>query len=195
MIYNRGTYRSQQAWANLVGDDAWTFDNLLPYFSRGITYSPANATLRGANASVPLPANPLAYNGTGPLHISHPNFAQIFASYIDEAMEESGIRFQQDFISGHLLGRQYAPLTIAYPEEERSSSQTSFLRAALHSGRTNLKVYPNMLAKRIVFNDTKTAMGVEVGGTLLEEHFRNLANFLLYDRSKRLLMAIQKLLF
>jgi choline dehydrogenase len=144
---------------------------------------------------VPLPANPLAYNGTGPLHISHPNFAQIFASYIDGAMEESGIPFQQDFISGHLLGRQYAPLTIAYPEEERSSSQTAFLRAALHSGRTNLKVYANMLAKRIVFNDTKTAMGVEVSGMLSEEHFINLVNFLLSDRSKRLLMAIQKLLF
>jgi choline dehydrogenase len=61
---------------------------------------------------VPLPANPLAFNGTGPLHVSHPNFAQIFASYIDGAMEESGIPFQQDFASGHLLGRQYAPLTM-----------------------------------------------------------------------------------
>ncbi|KAF2126306.1 GMC oxidoreductase [Dothidotthia symphoricarpi CBS 119687] len=162
MIYNRGTYGSQQAWADLVGDDAWTFDNLLPYFSRGITYWPGNANLRAANATVPLPANEMAFNGTGPLHVSHPNFAQIFASYIDGAMEESGIPVQQDFASGYLLGRQYAPLTIAYPEEERSSSQTSFLRAALRSGRTNLKVYPNMLAKKIVFNGTLTAMGVEV---------------------------------
>jgi choline dehydrogenase len=134
-----------------VNDSSWTFDNLLPYFSRGITYYPGNSSLRAANASVPLPANPLAFNGTGPLHISHPNFAQIFASYIDGAMDESGISVQQDFISGSLLGRQYAPLTIAYPEEERSSSQTSYLRKALESGRGNLKVYPNMLAKRIVF--------------------------------------------
>ncbi|XPS76669.1 Choline dehydrogenase [Ascochyta lentis] len=162
MIYNRGTYGSQQAWADIVGDDAWTFDSLLPYFSRGIKYWPGDADLRAANASVPPPANDLAFNGTGPLHVSHPDFAQIFASYIDGAMEESGIPFQQDFASGHLLGRQYAPLTIAYPEEERSSSQTSFLRAALLSGRTNLKVYPNMLARRVVFNGTMTAMGVEV---------------------------------
>jgi choline dehydrogenase len=191
MIYNRGTYGSQQAWADLVGDNAWTFDNLLPYFSRGITYSPGNATLRAANASVPLPANPLAYNGTGPLHISHPNFAQIFASYMDGAMQESGIPSQRDFISGYLLGRQYAPLTIAYPEEERSSSQTSFLRAALQSGRSNLKVYPNMLAKRIVFNGTKTAMGVEVSETLLHVFSVDLINYVLRDRSKRLRMAIQ----
>jgi choline dehydrogenase len=94
--------------------------------------------------------------------VSHPNFAQVFASYIDGAMEESGIPIQQDFASGHLLGRQYAPLTISYPEEERSSSQSSFLNTALRSGRSNLKVYPNMLAKRIVFNGTMSAMGVEV---------------------------------
>lgn len=118
---------------------------------------------------MPLPANELAFNGTGPLHVSHPNFAQIFASYVDGAMEQSGIPSQQDFASGHLLGRQYAPLTIAYPEEERSSSQTSFLRAALHSGRTNLKIYPNMLTRRIVFNGTLTAMGVEVSS---ERHIR-----------------------
>ena len=77
-------------------------------------------------------------------------------------MEESGIPFQQDFASGHLLGRQYAPLTIAHPEEERSSSQTSFLRAALRSGRTNLKLYANTLARRILFDGTMTATGVEV---------------------------------
>ena len=94
--------------------------------------------------------------------MSHPNFAQIFASYIDRAMEESGIPLQQDFASGHLLGRQYAPLTISYPDEERSSSQSSYPSRALRSGRTNFKVYPNMLAKRVIFNDDLTAMGVEV---------------------------------
>lgn len=111
---------------------------------------------------MPLPANELAFNGTGPLHVSHPNFAQVFASHIDLAMEESGIPFQQDFASGYLLGRQYAPLTIAYPEEERSSSQSSYLRAALQSGRMNLQIYPNMLAKRVMFNGTLNAIGVEV---------------------------------
>lgn len=162
MIYNRGTYGSQQMWANLVGDDAWTFDNLLPYYAEGINYYGGNDTLRAANATVPPVSNPSAINGTGPLHVTHPNFAQIFSSYIDGAMEESGIPFQQDFISGNLLGRQYAPLTISYPEEERSSSESSFLRTALASGRTNLKVYPRTLARRIVFNGTLTAMGVEV---------------------------------
>lgn len=168
MIYNRGTYGSQQVWADIVGDDAWSFDNFLPYFTRGITYFGGNDTLRAANASVPPPANPAAINGTGPLQVTHPNFAQVFASYIDEAMKESGLPSQQDFISGNLLGRQYAPLTISHPEEERSSSESSYLRAALGSGRTNLKVYPNMLVRRIVFNGTNAAMGVEVSTKAFE---------------------------
>jgi choline dehydrogenase len=121
--------------------------------------------LRAANASVPLPANHLAFNGTGPLHVSHPNYAHVFDTYIDRALEEAGVPYQQDFVSGHLLGRQYAPLTISYPEEERSSSQASFLRAALRNGRNNLKVYPHTLARKVVFNDT-VATGVEVEASL-----------------------------
>ncbi|KAK5741183.1 hypothetical protein LTR17_004123 [Elasticomyces elasticus] len=162
MIYNRGTIGSYQMWADQVGDQSWTFENLLPYFSRGIHYSPANAELRAANASVPPPRNPKAYSAKGgPLQVSHPNYAQIFASYVDGAMAESGIPKQQDFSSGSLLGRQYAPLTISYPEEERSSSASSYLRAALRSGRNNLKVYVHTLAKRVLF-DGKDASGVEV---------------------------------
>jgi len=163
MIYSRGTIGSYQAWADQVGDQSWTFENLLPYFSRGIHYSPPNMELRAANASVPPPANPRAYNTMGgPLQVSHPNFAQIFASYASGAMQESDIPEQQDFSSGSLLGRQYAPLTISYPEEERSSSQSSYLLAALRSGRRNLKVYPNTLAKRVLFSENKTAIGVEL---------------------------------
>jgi hypothetical protein len=45
MIYNRGTYGSQQMWANIVGDDAWTFDNLLPYFAKVVTRNIAKAWL------------------------------------------------------------------------------------------------------------------------------------------------------
>lgn len=161
MIYNRGTTGSYKKWANLVDDDSWTFENTLPFFARGITYSPANTELRAANASVPPPANPLAFNGTGPLHVSHPNFAQLFASYVNAAMKESGIPEQQDFASGSLIGRQYAPATISYPNEERSSSQ-SYLDRAVHSRRENLKIYPNTLAKRVLFNGNLTATGVEL---------------------------------
>lgn len=164
MIYNRGTIGSYQVWADMVGDETWTFENLLPYFAKGIHFSPPNTTLRAANASdIPPPANPDAFIPSGgPLQVSYPNFAQVFSSFVNLAMQESGIPEQQDFSSGSLLGRQYAPLTIAYPDEVRSSSATSYLQAALASGRLNMKVYSQTLAKRILFSGNNTATGVQV---------------------------------
>lgn len=186
MIYNRGTIGSFQQWADQVNDSSWTFDNLLPYFSRGIDFSPPNTTYRAANASVPPPANPQAYSATGgPLQVSYPNFAQIFASFVDGAMAESGIPVQQDFTSGSLLGRQYAPLTISYPEEERSSSESSYLQTALRSGRSNLKVYTHALAKKIIFDNSTTATGVAVES----KSFGNGNDYVLQARKEVVLSA------
>jgi choline dehydrogenase len=82
------------------------------------------------------------------------------SSYAGDAFASIGIPPVQDFSSGYLLGAQYAPTTISPPNEERSSSQTSFLEAA--SGRTNLKVFTYTLAKRILFDNENRAIGVEV---------------------------------
>jgi choline dehydrogenase len=161
MFYNRGTTGSYKMWADLVGDDSWSFEHILPFFARGVTYSPADFELRPANASVPLPANPLAFNGSGPLQVSHPKCAQPFGSYMDVALEEAGIPIQQDFISGDLLGRQYAPVTISYSEEERSTSR-AYLDRAVRRGRENLKIYPNTMARKVLFDDSLTATGVEL---------------------------------
>jgi choline dehydrogenase len=45
---------------------------------------------------------------------------------------------------------------------EPSSSESSYLRTALASGRANLKVYTNTLAKKVLFDRNNTAVGVEV---------------------------------
>lgn len=81
------------------------------------------------------------------------------SSYGSHAFASIGIPTIQDFSSGKLLGAQYTPLTVSSPNEERSSSESSFLRAA--RGRKNLRVYSRTLAKRILF-DGKKATGVLV---------------------------------
>lgn len=81
------------------------------------------------------------------------------SSYGSRAFASIGIPTIQDFSSGKLLGAQYTPITVSSPNEERSSSESSFLRAA--KGRKNLKVYSRTLAKRILFDDKK-ATGVLV---------------------------------
>ena len=80
------------------------------------------------------------------------------SSYASEAFASIGIPPAQDFSSGDLMGAQYTPLTVSSPNEERSSSESSFLQAA--KDRPNLKVYTQTLAKRILFDKTKKATGV-----------------------------------
>lgn len=164
MIYNRGTIGSYQDWATAVNDSSWAFENLLPYFAKGVHYTPAysNTTFRAANAThVPLPANPEAYNVSGgPVQISYP-YSVPLSSWTQLSLRELGFPDQQDFLSGHLLGAQYAPVTVDAGSQIRSSSQ-EYLSAAIKSGRTNLKVYTHTLAKQVLFSNNKTASGVRV---------------------------------
>lgn len=166
MIYNRGTTGSYQVWADMVDDQSWTLENILPIFAKGINLTMVNPnnTVRAANAShIPAPMNPNAYNQSGgPVHISYPNFAVPYGSWVELAMQQLGFPYQQDFISGNLLGYQYAPVTVRPDGQIRESSQTAFLDTAMQQGLTNLKVYTHTLAKQILFSSNKTATGVKV---------------------------------
>lgn len=166
MIYNRGTIGSFQAWANAVNDSSWTFEELLPYFADGTNYTTVdpNNTYRFVNSShIPAVANPDAVNATGaPLHVSFPNYALGISAWMQLSMQALGFPNQSDFMSGSLLGSAYAPVTVDPEGQIRSSSQESYLNAAFQSPRTNLKVYTHTLAKKILFDSNKTAIGVQV---------------------------------
>lgn len=57
MIYQRGTYGSMQQWANQVGDESFTFPNVLPYYQKSCAFTPPNTEKREANASVEYDAS------------------------------------------------------------------------------------------------------------------------------------------
>jgi choline dehydrogenase len=79
--------------------------------------------------------------------------------WVQPALNAIGIPTVQDFNSGSLLGAQYSAQTIRPAGEIRDSSESSFLAAA--SGRPNLHVFSNTMAKKITFSGT-TATGVTV---------------------------------
>ncbi|CAL3966154.1 unnamed protein product [Diplocarpon coronariae] len=158
MIYQRGTKESYQQWADAVGDQSYTFDNLFPYFQKSVKFTPPGPT-RAANASAEY--NAAAFSPTGgPLEVSYANYAGPFSSYIEGALNEIGIADAPDFNSGSLFGAQYCSSTISPAEQQRESSQSSFLDAA--SGRSNLKVYSGTTAQKILFDSSKKATGVSV---------------------------------
>ena len=139
-------------------DSAYTFPNLLRFYKSGIHYTAANLTLY-KNSTVLQ--DPSAFAGsTGPLQVSYDNFADPFDTWAQKALEESGMSAIKGFNSGKILGSAYATFTIDPTNAERSSSESSFLQAALRN--TTLQVYKQTLAQQILFSSNKTATGVLV---------------------------------
>jgi choline dehydrogenase len=159
MIYQRGDRGSYQRWADQVGDNAYTFDNLLPYFKKSVKFTPPNTQLRAANASAEFVASAFDASG-GPLDVSYANYAGPFSSYMEGGMNAIGIPDRPDFNSGDLLGAQYCSSTITPGNQKRASSQTTFLEAA--KNRPNLKVYSLTQAQKVIFNSEKRATGVQI---------------------------------
>jgi choline dehydrogenase len=133
MIYQRGTTQSYQNWADAVGDQSYTFNNLLPYFKKSVHFTPPSSA-RAANASAAY--NPAAFDPAGgPLQVSYAN----------------------------LMGAQYCSSTIDPSNENRDSSQSSFLNKAQNRG--NLKIYTISTAQKIIFDTNKVATGVSISSS------------------------------
>lgn len=155
----RGTKGSYQKWADEVKDQNYTFNNILPYFQKGPTFTPPNNEKRGVDSSILY--DPAAFSPTGgPLQVSYTNYYQPLSKYIKKAFTNLGLINIAGLNSGKLLGFSEFTLTLDPKSGTRSSSETSFLQEAIES--SSIQVYQQTLAKRIIFNSNKTATGVSV---------------------------------
>jgi choline dehydrogenase len=162
VVYQRGTIDSYQMWVDMMGDQSYTFEALLPYFNKGVQFTPANVALRPDIASVLAVSNDAYGSSGGPLQVSYNNYAIPFDSWMKKAFNEIGLPEIQDFVSGKLIGHQYTSQEIDPLDETRSSSETSYLHETLTSSSNNFQVYPNTLTKRIIFSSNNTATDVQV---------------------------------
>lgn len=157
MAYTRGTVESYQKWADEVGDQSYTFDNIQHYFKKSLNFTPPDITKRGANATPEYDLSTLSQGG--PLDITYSNYAQAFATWVQKGMQSIGILPQNGFTSGYLNGSSWVLATINHTTGFRESSETGFLNPAL--GRPNLKIYNETMAKKILFRGNKVT-GVRV---------------------------------
>ena len=153
----------------MVGDQSFTFDNLLPYFEKSPKFTPPNSS---TTPNAPPIGNTSAFfspNG-GPLHVSYSNYLQPPTPYIQSALVKLGLKAIGGFAGGALLGFARASSTIDPATETRSSSETSFLQAAF-AEHERVVVYNHTSAQRILFNAHQTAKGVLVntGGVVRNE--------------------------
>lgn len=143
----------------MVGDDGYTFNNILPFFAKSAAFTPPNYAKRGAGGLVTFDASAFSSSG-GPLQVSYSNFLQPITDYVGTAFARLGLKPLSGFNSGELLGFAEKTVTIVPHVQVRSSSETSFLQAAIEN--STLQVYKQTLAKKILFSGNKTATGVKV---------------------------------
>jgi choline dehydrogenase-like flavoprotein len=161
MIYQRPTVQSMQNWADAVDDSSYTFSNVLPYFQKSAHLTPPDMGKRFANSTPQYNADAFSTSG-GPLQVSFANYAQSFSTWLKAGFASIGIGEAPDFNSGSLLGAQYCTSTIRPSDATRSSSASSFVKAAITTGLSNLKIYTGTRAEKVLFNASKKATGVRV---------------------------------
>ncbi|KAB8229241.1 GMC family oxidoreductase [Aspergillus alliaceus] len=159
LLYQRPTLGSMQKWADEVGDQSYTFANMLPFFKKTGHYTPPNqgAYTHRSNTQAVDAFSPSG----GPLEISFSNEVDQFGTYARKAYIALGMDQIDGFNSGELLGSAYATSTIDPKNAHRSSSESSFLQAAFNNG-ADLVVYKNTLGQKIIFDTDKVATGVQV---------------------------------
>ncbi|KAL0260752.1 hypothetical protein SLS55_004442 [Diplodia seriata] len=158
MIHHRGSEQSYQKWADIVGDDSYTYQNLEPYFQRAVTFTPPNNEKRGANVTSQYDPSAFATPG-GPVQVGYTNYVSPFSTWLEKALLAVGLKKTAGFSNGQLLGTHYTQTTIRASDQTRSASD-AYIKNAL--ANPNLAVYTHTLAQRILFDAKNTATGVAV---------------------------------
>lgn len=159
MAYQRGSKQAYDRWAAIVGDESYRWERFLPSFRKSVHFTPPDGSKRAANATAE-DDGASQEDGNGPLSVTFSNYAQAIASWVQKGLDEIGVKPIKGFTSGNLLGSSYVMQAIQAETQTRESSETAFLQPALK--RSNLIVFQQSLAKKIFFDDDKSATGVLV---------------------------------
>ncbi|KAM5360876.1 hypothetical protein ACJZ2D_013443 [Fusarium nematophilum] len=160
LVYHRPTNGTMEMWANEVGDDSYTWDQMLPHFQRSPTFTPPDNDKRGSLVTTDYDAAAFSSTG-GPLQVSYANYVPSWATYVEKGLKSLGLKSIDGFSSGSLLGYSYTTTTVR-PKTATRSASDDFIKAARSEKLETLKVYTQSLAKRVLFDDDKKATGVEV---------------------------------
>ncbi|KUJ12847.1 FAD-linked reductase [Mollisia scopiformis] len=151
--YHRGSIGSYQYWADLVGDQSYTWPNILPYFKKSTTLTPPDLAKRNVQNATVL-YEPKAFDNSlnGPVQVSWGNWVDITGTWLALGMQSIGLPLSPTgFSSGILSGYGgWVTSEIKAKDATRSSSEASYLRQAIED--TDIMVYTHTQAQRILFD-------------------------------------------
>jgi choline dehydrogenase len=123
MIYMRGQSRDYDGWAQLTGDDAWRWDNVLPYFKKHEDYYKGADEVHGAGGEWRVDKQRL-----------HWDILDAFA----QAAQQAGIPHSTDFNRGNNEGVGY--FQVNQKNGWRWNAAKAFLRPTCY-GRPNFEMW------------------------------------------------------
>jgi choline dehydrogenase len=164
MAYHRATVGSYQLWADVVGDQSYTFSRLLDYFKQSSTLTPPNFKKRNASNATAL-YDSAAFDNRfhGPLQVSWANWVDPTQSWLARALQAIGQTLSPSGLSsGTVIGGAWVPTTIDPKDATRSTSKSSYLEAVLQNKKARITVHLHSQASKVIFDRTKRATGVAV---------------------------------
>ncbi|KAF7376522.1 Aryl-alcohol oxidase [Mycena sanguinolenta] len=131
MVYTRGSKEDYDRWANVTGDDGWSWNQLIPYMKKNERFTtPSNETTRKFSPAVH------GFNGINTVSLQ--GFPTVIDSRVIQTTTElAEFPFNLDMNSGYQLGIGWEQQTVK--NGSRSSSATSYLAPQFVS-RPNLHV-------------------------------------------------------
>lgn len=193
MIHHRGPKGMYDQWAEVVGDDSYrlvlrtlagprsgvgTFltkhwrrlDNFEEFYKKSVTISPPDTSKRPSDSYTSYDKSDFAPPGeSGPVQVGYSNYVSPWASWLERGLRAVGLRRTDGFNHGYLLGYYYTQTTIRQSDATRSSS-AEYVYSAMKKQLTNLKIFTNTDASRIIFDDNKKATGVKVRSIIGSEY-------------------------
>ncbi|XP_022817584.1 glucose dehydrogenase [FAD, quinone]-like [Spodoptera litura] len=147
MIYGTGNCKDYKDWANITNDSSWTYDSIFPLIKR---------TEKVIDRRI-LQSSDVAYHGTqGKIALKKYHSSTNDGFY--ESYKEMGYKVLNDINVNNPLG--FTPAYFTISDSIRQSTAYGFIRP--EKDNPNLKVMYRSLVTKVLFDDNKRAIGVEV---------------------------------
>ena len=146
MIYMRGQARDYDGWAELTGDDAWRWDQVLPAFRQHESHWRLDA---GGNADARFRAlhGGTGTGGSGEWRVERQRLRWDILDAFSQAAQQAGIPATQDFNGGDNEGVGY--FEVNQKDGWRWNTAKAFLRPKCY-GRPNFEMWTMAQATRLV---------------------------------------------